>query len=205
MITKTSSLVVLALVSAIALTGCTADAAPPKPRSDASAPAQPSPPPTPDDQLEGKASGDPIDAELAATIDQSWLELTDDKAYQMPDGTFVLIKGGEPLPEKVVQAVTAVVKPLAARNYQARDYDQAASEAMFSAQRAQEDVTGRKAAYVVHAWGPKAAGGWEPRWSVGGDTPGYSGTSKDEAMAVASGWVNQNPNTRMLIVIDTFE
>ncbi|MFJ4044150.1 hypothetical protein ACIPV2_00205 [Microbacterium sp. NPDC089987] len=204
MITKTSSLVVLALVSAIALTGCTADAAPPKPRSDASAPAQPSPPPTPDDPLEGKVSGDPIDAELASTINQSWSGLADDKAYQMPSGEWVYLKGNEPLPTNVHDAVTGILLEAGRPQLVTSRYDESATIRFNEAQKAQAQALGRHIIIVIHAMNSDPNGGPDhPLWSTGtAQTGGYSGTSEAEARAVVQSWVDKSPGTRAMVVLD---
>ncbi|WP_101847483.1 hypothetical protein [Zhihengliuella sp. ISTPL4] len=86
MLPKTTGIVALALAASLALTGCAAGATPAADTSSKPA-ATVSPIPTrPTDPLEGKKSGDAIDAELAATINADWSGFADDRAYQMPSG-----------------------------------------------------------------------------------------------------------------------
>lgn len=147
-------------------------------------------------------AGDILSAEDAQQVNASWGRLTDDKAYPMPSGEWVLIKGNQPLPANVAQAVEAAIIPPFATNYASSTFDGATQKAANDARDAQEAATGRKTAIVIHGMNAVGASGEEPRWSVGGDTASYNGTSKDEAFAVAQAWVDQSPHTRILIVVD---
>ena|GEM_PF-3839817 len=120
----------------------------------------------------------------------------------MPNGEWVLIKGGQPLPANVAQAVEAAIIPPFAANYVSSTFDGAKQEAANTARDAQEAATGRKTAIVIHAMNAVGMSGEEPRWSVGDNTAGYNGYSKDEALAVAQAWIDQSPHTRILIVVD---
>lgn len=209
---KTRSLTALALVSVLLLSACAADPAATgisEPRSTATTGATS----TPDastreaDPLDGVTSGEPIDAELASTINAAWREYTHDKAYPMPDGTFVLIKGGEPLPENVKTAIAGVLTPLSAAASEPGKYDDANAAALRDARIAQEEASGRKVTFVTHAWNAMPTGGHAPRWSTDAKTMGfhYNGTSKDEAIAAAQSWVDKSPTVRALVVLDTLQ
>lgn len=146
-------------------------------------------------------AGDPISAEEAAEMNAAYKNAGSDKAYQLPSGEFVVIKGGQPLPPNVVQAVEAAVIPPYSNTYQSSNFDAAKQEAANNAIDAQEAATGREAAIVVHGMSATASGE-EARWFTGVGTKGYNGTSREEAIAHAQKWVDVSPNTRYLIVVD---
>lgn len=147
-------------------------------------------------------AGDVLSADEAEQINAAWGRMTDDKAYQLPTGEWILIKGNEPLPASVAQAVeTAVIPPYSA-HYATAEFDAARAKAANAALDAQEAATGRKIILVIHRMNAVNASGEEARWSVAGDTAGHNGPSKDEAMAMAQKWIDKSPNTRILIVVD---
>lgn len=182
------------VVATLGLAGCAPGA--PAPSATTQVAETASPEPTSEPQ-----AGDTLSAEEAEQVNASWGRAIDDKAYPMPNGEWVLIKGGQPLPANVAQAVEAAIIPPFTANYVSSVFDGAKNEEANTARDTQEAATGRKTAIVIHAmsatsWGEEAV------WAVGGDTASYNGPSRDEALAVAQAWIDQSPHTRILIVVD---
>ncbi|MGH8953692.1 MAG: hypothetical protein ACRDVF_01630 [Microbacterium sp.] len=191
--------IAVAVLATLAVSGCA-----PAPLPDPTFSSQPVEAPVETDAPEPEqTSGAPISAEEAAEINASWGRVVDDRAYQMPDGQFVLIKGGEPLPENVNQAVYGAVAPPTDVAFSTHVFNAANQEAMNAAIEAQEAATGRKAVVVIHGMGasPDGSSG-TPMWGVAGGNDDYTGTSKEEALAAAQKWVDQSPSGRMIIVVD---
>ena len=181
------------LLTTLGLAACAPEAAAPTATSPVAS-ETPDPAPEP-------VAGDVLSPEEAEGINAAWGRLTDDKAYQLPTGEWVLIKGGQPLPANVAQAVEAAIVPPYTASYLSSVFDGAKQEAANAARDAQEAATGRTTAIVIHGMSAVASGE-EPAWFVGGDTPGYNGPSRDEALDVAQKWIDQAPHTRILIVVD---
>lgn len=197
------------LVAALGLAACapanTDSPAPADPSATSTPVTDPVETPAPADPVAGMKSGDTISADVARDLNAKWGRVVDDRGYQMPNGEYVLLKGNKPLPEKVTQAVTEVVTPKAAQNYQAHDFNQSSADAWNAAKDAQEAATGRQIAFVIHGMNASGPGKWEPKWSVGGNTEGYNGDSKEEAIAVAQKWVNVSPGARAVVVVDALQ
>lgn len=197
---RPTTLIAAAVACALLLTSCSTSS---KPTVDSSA--QPISSGGPTDSATSspvQASGSPISAEDAAKINAAWGRVVDDKAYQMPDGQYVLIKGGEPLPENVNQAVYGSVAPPVSTAFSTHEFDAASQEAMNAAIAVQEAATGRNVVVVIHGMGAAPGGGGTPMWGVAGGNNDYTGTSREEAIAAAQKWVDQSPNGRMIIVVD---
>lgn len=161
---------------------------------------------TPEPEPELRA-GDVLEEADASKINSSWGKPTDDRAYQMPSGEYVLLKGGEPLPANVSEAATQQVLPSGTAQGKTSKYNPDVQAAFDNAVKAQEEATGRKIAVVLHAMNSiPETGGEAPRWSIGSKTGGgYNGTSREEALAVAQRWVDQSPGTRAMIVVDALQ
>lgn len=156
--------------------------------------------------VEALEAGDTVPAEDASEINASWGGPMDDKAYQMPDGAYVLIKGGQPLPENVRQQVTSSMTSKSSALHNSSEYDVSASSALREERLAQEAATGRKTTYVTHAMNALPDGTRAARWTTDATISGsgsYDGTSREEAIALAMEWVNKSPETREVIVLNT--
>lgn len=100
-----SGLLAIPLVTIMLITGCTAPGPnvtePPTPSPSISEPATPAPTQAPEPEL---TVGEPVDAATAAELNEA---KGDERAYPMPDGTYLLVSKNAPLPEAVQNDVNA--------------------------------------------------------------------------------------------------
>lgn len=197
------------VAGAITLAGCTAgpQADPTAaPTSSTSAPATPAPTSTDDASATGDLStGDTLDAQAAEKLNAAIRTAGDDRAYQSVDGSWVLLRKGDPLPEtiraSIEQNAGAAAAPLGtATELAARD---AASSELRSTVKAEEQKTGRTIVAVLHILSfDDASGGYQPTWTVSEPGPVGQFGSSEEALAAAQSWVDKAPASRSVIVID---
>jgi len=159
------------------------------------------------DPLEGLVSGDVIPAEVAAELNASWGKQSDHRGYPMPSGEWVLLKGLEPLPANVHQAVhDAAVGSIQWPLFRSSNEEQtrAVHDIFHAAVVQQELLTGRKITYVLHAMSFDQSSMRDvPRWVAGAQIGRqYNGTSREEAIAHAQKWVDDSPGARVMLVID---
>lgn len=197
---RTNAVVALFVLSVLALASCAAEPVGATPSSVAESVEPSAPPSTPSPELK---AGDILSQDAAEKINASWGRATDDKAYLIPSGEYVLIKGNEPLPEVVSSTVVQTVTPLGVEQGRSSKANPDAQIAFNDSVEEQENATGRKIAIVIYAMNAISHDSEEPRWSMGsGIGGGYNGTSREEAIAIAQGWVDKSPFTRMMVVID---
>lgn len=100
-----AGLLAIPLVTIMLITGCTAPGPnttePPTPSPSISAPADPTPTQAPEPEL---TVGEPVDAETAAELNEA---KGNERAYPLPDGTYVVVAKDAPLPEVVQNDVNA--------------------------------------------------------------------------------------------------
>lgn len=164
--------------------------------------ATPTAAPTPTDPAEGFATGDVVDAATADQINTSWDAYNDDKAYQMADGSYVLIKGGEPVPAEVTADGNASLVELGATTAAMGGFTSQADDAMIVIAAAADEkaiVAGKVGAVVL-----SVGGAWtvlnahnvfssivEPGWVPG---------SRDAAIAVAEAWAAEGAGARTYFI-----
>ncbi|MDQ4214064.1 hypothetical protein [Microbacterium capsulatum] len=161
-----------------------------------------SPAPKSADPVASAKVGDTVNEADAAKINESFRRGNDPKAYHLPSGEWVVVKGTEPLPPKVTEAVTNVITPLGAGIVQSSEVNVPAKNAYRAGIAAQEAATGKSIIVVLHGMS-YIGNGDAPRWMVGVPSPErYEGESKEEAIAVAQKWVDSSPTTRVMLVVD---
>lgn len=185
----------IALAASLGLAACAPEPKPSTSSQAAVATETPTPAPEP-------VAGDVLSPEDAEQINSSWGLATDDKAYQLPTGEWVLIKGNEPLPANVAQAVEVTFIEAYVPAFKSSVHNPDAAQTSWDTRIEQEALTGRKTAIALHAMSALPGGGEEPMWVVIADGVDHQGQDANAAIALAQQWVDQSSNTRILIVVD---
>jgi len=154
-----------------------------------------------------RQAGDIVAAEEADKVNAD-STIGDDKAYPMPDGTFVFVEGDAPAPASVIDAAGRAIMSETSSLLTSSDSQEslyAAFGALDQAIATQRTATGKVIVWVGHLMGGDRNGpGWVPTWSVGGAGPIGPFASKEEAVAAAQVWVDEKPEGRLMVVVDNF-
>lgn len=149
-------------------------------------------------------AGETVDAATAEKLNSEWRSAEDDKAYTLPDGSNVVIKGGQPLPEPVIAAVTDKVAAAGAGQNVSDGIaaGKAAGDAV-RALKAETANTGRSGVLITHAMSTSGPDGAQtPTYGVSLPQGGPYSTY-EEALAAAQAWVDISPDTRYIVFVDT--
>ena len=195
---------VLVLAATFGITGCASENAPE---------AAPAPVGTdevtaaPEDPTAGLVAGDVVPADVAEKINAD-PGMYVDRAYPMPDGTFVFVDGDAPAPAAVLEAAAKAVLAETGSALAGADSPETFNSgfaALSDALTPQWRATGKTLTYVgqISAGNPSAPG-WIPIWVIDKAGPVGSYTSKQEAVAAAQAWVDEEPAKRGLIIVDNF-
>ncbi len=192
------------VAGAIALAGCTSTPAPTPTTAATTATVSPAPSETSAPAASG-AVGDILDPAAAAALNAAVRTAGDDRAYQLPDGTFVLVKYGQPLPESVQAAVEATVKQSQTEDFNSPDPEAqgVAMRQVLETVKAQGAATAKQYIVVSHLLSyVDATASWVPAWGL---TEGNYGPqdSYEAAMSLAQKWVDASPQSRGIIYLDT--
>lgn len=203
---KTIALATL-VAGAIALSGCTATSTDttPTPAPTSTSTAAPTETPAPAAPVVDAATGDAIDAQSAEQLNAAARSKADDRAYQLPDSTWVFLRAGDPLPEPVLAAASAaaVAQSAGINDTTNSDTQGAGITRMLAEAEAQAAATGKSFAVVTHLMSRDGATqSWQPAWGVNqGNSEPFATLA--EATAYAQAWVDKSPETRAILVVDT--
>ena len=193
---KTTALTALVLAAGLALAGCSGT---PDPQETAAVTQTPGAQ-TPTSEPEPTETAPPV-AEGYTTGQVLTAEPTDlepsQRAFALPDGTFVIVDRYEPLPEVVQAAVQASAE--AATTGVAADYD-AVDAARTAVIRDVGGATAKNVVLVSQMLGGTGADGTVDPWTYNG--AGTSWATKAEAVAAAQAYVagREDANTFVLVI-----
>ncbi|AUG29517.1 MULTISPECIES: hypothetical protein [Microbacterium] len=197
------------VAGAITLSGCTSPeptATAPSPTPSAtSAAQQPTATPTPSIDLPaGVGNGDPIDASAAEQLNAAARAGGQDRAYQLPDGQWVYLAAGQPLPQPVLDAAaTAAASQADGINSSDSEVQGEAINRMLAEVKRQSSATGKGFVIVTRMMSyVDGSGTSEPRWAVNKGSGGPFST-RDEAIAYAQTQLGGTPESTSILVIDT--